>query len=727
MLQVGYTDHSKEPLQTQNEEERTNAISNLVKLSGSKKRIRHDRRLAPFEVSVYAVMLLFLLIALPISIICRLLLRDSGHLRITPTLFSTVVNYSLHPPLSGSENQILPGTLFALVLWSVPLSSAFILKGWWLDGLQSFYAMRQPWVELWRSAPAHLSLNLDYTTGPVLLKSIRNRHWVVFLFSIVSLVSLTVPLLLAGVFHLKWIRHSMDPVSISRYSSWNDNGLIESDVLEVEKAIPKSMRGMADPSNLPLWVYGSYALLPTDVVLAQDRIESTGFWQMSVEARRAELECKEVQIQARSREVTTIGTKRMFLVEPFTLLAANDSHHDQTLPSPCTLTTQEDKISETGEAMDAVCGRWQLVHTDTGPPRWLIVLTYGPAKRTSVGLLFLREPSSIAVSCYPQVYRSNGTISIISPRTLFINESLVHSYENVTEERLNDTSALKFSSMLNTSNAQPSSSSGTIMMESPEINTSHFTGDLLSFMLYRYHLLQMKTPFQTEILKASISKVFSLIFPNFVDGSSVLNDNVRSETVITPIRWSQSIFVRPWALYSLVGVTSFITLVASIFGVPMQRYMFPVDVNTFEGALYLLYPSNIPKLLERIPRLEKLSLNEFHARTQAFKMRYKLGTLPGGGECRFLVDSEERFETWEDLGAVEDPRRDHSNPIEIRSASRVSRGDFENLIRSTFARCRRSRRRDRQGEEEPLRENVSRSPSPLQRVQYTDEPSDDAT
>ena len=329
------------------------------------------------------------------------------------------------------------------------------------------------------------------------------------------------------------------------------------------------------------------------------------------------------------------------------------------------------------------------------------MFVYGPAKRTKEGLLFTQEPSSVGMSCTPQIYRSNGNVSVISPDTLSMKGAKVHKYENVTEERLADTTAWDFSSMLNISNTQPSSSSGTVVLGHPIINTSQFAGDLLSFMLYRYGLLEMKTPLQPEVLEGHISKVFSLVFAVFIHDSGVLNDNISSNTTITPIRWSQEIIVRPRFLYSVIGITSLIVLVALIFGVPTQKYMFPANVNTLECALYLLYPSNIPKLLEQIHKPEKLSLNGFHKRVEGFRRKYRLGTLKRGAEFRLFVDSEERFDAGEGAETEEDLQRDDIDQGEDVSGSQGFGGNQTNFSLLMLTKIGCFRRKKSQGEQDP--------------------------
>jgi hypothetical protein len=76
---------------------------------------------------------------------------------------------------------------------------------WFWENVDWFYRITQPYASMYNPAPATSSLLLDYSSSAsvaVAIKAVKNGHWRVALFSVISLCSVIPPILAGGVVQL---------------------------------------------------------------------------------------------------------------------------------------------------------------------------------------------------------------------------------------------------------------------------------------------------------------------------------------------------------------------------------------------------------------------------------------------------------------------------------------------------------------------------------------------
>jgi hypothetical protein len=661
-----------------------------------------------------------------LSTLFALIFREPQHKGINAAVFSTKVQYSMYAPLFGTAENLLPPELLIYILNVFPMSITFAFIGLYLDKMQKFVRDRQPWVGLLSAASAKHNITLQYNSSLALFRSYKEKHWFVFILVLNFVLALMLPLLLAGLFSWNWVSHEMHPLRMERKTSWQAPSTDAFSPRDVDSALSQGIAALFNMEKRSRWVFGSYAILPVDLDRPLDpggdskgNPERAAFWTMQSQAVHTELHCHEVPATI-DTETHTVGDGEGTTVTSMRIRTSRGSSIEWA--QPCR-TASEGRVFPPGTyTRNSFCGRWQFV--DKGrASSWIVSFVYGlPRHDQGFTRTFDSEPSFVAFSCSPKVDLTAGNLSLVAPDVEtfhHILNSVVKDYQEHQAEQVQSHVVRRFGTLLNESNSGRSLAIDEgILPYAQHIDTAFFTGDLLSFMTYRYGILAQppNMDLRSNAFQADISCVFSTVFSYFALNSNAFNDNQISRISVIPIHWTQRIFVkRPFAyaasaifLFSIGATLLFVFL-------PGRFSDFPVDVNSFEDILFLLYHSSLLTLFrEQISSPEKMSLGQFTKAVENLSFRYRLGIIKTEeGETRWIIDKEDRFREVqsddEEAGGLEvaqyRPYRDESTDNEDGDEEdRESTGDGE-IDNNDNRRCPA---REQDGDrEEPQDGNVS--------------------
>ena len=593
--------------------------------------------------------------------------REPGSAGINPAVVSKKRILNVIPVLFGFHGlDVHTGTrtTFGVVFffWFFPLIISSMIVFWWWPALSQFYQRRQPWASLAQPTEASTALTLSYEDylWPI-FKAYRHRHWRICFLLLGCYVWILIPFSLSGLYNMRWRKFNLSPIPLEQVDRWNIS--LAHTVLgntrweaTFDRALRSALIGIAYPNRMPFWASFNETLLPLNLYNTPDVInqtysesQETGYWMLATETYRAELACRDAS--------------------------------SEVFPNPCEFWDgQHFPLAKPGatrefegvENIAGMCGQWTLLPTNRDLPEWAISLSTIDRPHSSPAG---KHQHNIAVICTPKIYRGKGIAHILSNATYSIANASVHVYEPISEELVVDQLPSRVSKMLNTSMHRTTWTNGVGILArsnstdaSSLIHTRNFSGDILSFILYRYEILRRWPEMNVTLLSNSASKIFATVFSAALQVAEFEKLPSPETILVTPVQSTERITINP-AIGRLLLVSALLLAIAIVaLGFPPKKYRFPVNPDTLPGSLYLLAPSPLIDIFSAVPHPEKKTLEEIHDVVTNMRLEPRFGTYSvletgdsrwtivvgeenaGGDAYRDDVDEEDSNESREEHG-----------------------------------------------------------------------------
>jgi hypothetical protein len=199
------------------------------------------------------------------------------------------------PAVLSSDLTVDPGLIATLIYMVLPQFLVFYIIASWND-LDLIYSARQPWACLASPRPARLNLTLNYLDcRSRLWKALVNKHYLIAVLSIGSILSFFLPILAANFVQLKTEARRVEVRKGTQSFLWDlgtNNAAQTSMPLEIPLA---AINAIIKPPGEIDWVVRNAALLPVEFKFddseALSRLPAETFWQVQTTSLHGNLTC----------------------------------------------------------------------------------------------------------------------------------------------------------------------------------------------------------------------------------------------------------------------------------------------------------------------------------------------------------------------------------------------------------------------------------------------------
>ena len=626
---------------------------------------------------------------------------------VSPKIASGQQKSDILPILfSHKSSPIWSGTTltFAKVLcfWFVPLLAIQVVVFWWWPSISQFYQKRRPWASLSQvpTVEASRALILTYENHFMpIITAYRNRHWLVSYGLLGVYMWIAIPFIQSSLYRPQWQTFDRPPITLEQSRHGTTLATTVLDTVRRDAVFDRALRatiiGLGNSDKMPMWASFNESLHPINLHNEPNtastkyaKLDETGYWKVPVIMYRAELICRDSSAHPQRENCefwNGIGT-------------SSSLRHDP---------------SYFGRPPPEVCGQWKLLPpSDTEAPQWSISLRIRAFEDKIHSL-----DRDVAVICTPRIHRGHGIAHLISPQSYSIVNASVFRYEPLSEVPASHELATKVSNMLNTSMHRANWTNGIGVLvranasdETSRIHTECFSGDILSFMLYRYEILRRWPEVNVTLLASSASRVFATVFATAMQVAEYEKLETPETVLITPSQNSERFVASSQQARILRALLVLLTTSILVMAWVPKKYRFPLDPDTLVGSLYLLAPSPLLERFKDITHPEKKTFSEIEELLENMDLKARFGTVtdPETGYTRWtIVESdhhvdEERYRDDQEAG--------HPSPVretdEVDGSEDDSSSSTSESTSSVRNRCRRERQLKPYRDEEATSEDA---------------------
>ena len=430
-------------------------------------------------------------------------------------------------------------------------------------------------------------------------------------------------------YQFRWTKHVDEKITLGRDHVWRFNETISAEMSDFRETIYEALQDLKNSSALPKWSSYREALLPVNLTssLPQEEVEeippgNTAHWEVDTEQIRATLQCRSIP------QRTSSDADNLHIQFP-------GSYSSELFGSSETFTKACRDYYRQHASEDqprGFCAQWTLVHvapkisTGSEKSQWII---------NAARIHNDTNASTQPIHCEPQIFTSTGRATLIDDRGRLSSSTLYDFTATSEEVKLENQLAEEYSKMLNLSISElknshdPIRRGSSLYMDSPTVSMGRFTGDILSFMAYKWTNQTVDLSTNTEAFAEASSNIFSTIFASAVQRNGFFSVPTPNEVIeVSRVHWVESLEVFRGCLAALVVYSFFISAVLIAHAYVMFRhkeYRFPHAPEPLANSWWYLYASSIVRVMEKIRRPEQLSLQELYSAVDRLKLTYVFG------------------------------------------------------------------------------------------------------